>query len=258
MKIARLKIALADLKPLIWRHLEVPADTTLHGLHKCIQAAFGWSDSHLHAFDIDGAHFSPPDPESALKVLDSRKQPLGELEGKVEAFTYTYDFGDDWVHEIFIEAWPQAEPGINYPRCLGGQRACPPEDCGGQPGYEDLLEALGDPKHERHQELTGWLAEIYEGDSKGWQAELFDLAAVNAELKRLRLPKAKAGPGPWAKGVRKGSTPRRVVDEDAGDEIIKGMMADLEGVQMTPELEAIMNQVKKNQASLAKGRTKKK
>lgn len=243
MGILRLKVTLAEIQPPVWRRVEVPADLTLHGLHKVIQAAFGWSGTHLHEFNVQGVRLAPPDPDSADRVVDSRKQPLAAFEGKVQAFDYTYDFGDDWGHHIEIEAWTQAETGVSYPRCLDGTRACPPEDCGGPPGYEDLLSALGDPKHERHEELTEWLAEIYDGNRLGWKPEAFDLAETNAALKRLRLPKPQVGAGPWAKVTSKG--PKPLVGHVERDEILEGMMAELKGVKMTPELEKIFKDMAK-------------
>lgn len=192
MKVVRLKATLQDIQPAIWRRLEVPASLSLHGLHKVLQAAFGWSDRHLHEFQVQGVRLALPDPEADGRVLDSRKRALADLEGKVQAFEYTYDFGDDWVHQIEIEAWAESEPRSIYPWCLDGARACPPEDCGGPPGYEELCQALADPKHERHQELKAWMSEIDEGDKLGWVPEVFDLAGTNRVLGKLRLPKPKA------------------------------------------------------------------
>jgi hypothetical protein len=90
--------------------------------------------------------------------------------------SYTYDFGDNWEHTIQIEKVVDAEPGIRYPRCIDGKRACPPEDCGGAWGYGDFLKAIQDPKHSEHEEMTEWIGGEFD-------PEEFDLAAVNNGLR---------------------------------------------------------------------------
>lgn len=230
-RILRLKASIQGTQPPIWRRLELSADLSLHGLHQVLQDAFGWSNTHLHAFDVAGQRLAPPDPESGTEILDSRKQPLADFEGRVDCFHYNYDFGDDWLHSLKIEAWADAVPGVHYPRCIAGARACPPEDCGGPPGYEDLLKALGDAKHERHEELKEWVGDYFD-------PKCFDVAEVNASLKRLRLPKPKESPGPWIKAMAAG--PKPVVDDREYPGIVESMLADLKGVKMTPELEKLM------------------
>lgn len=230
MKILRLHISLNGIKPAIWRRLEIPADLSLHGLHQCIQAAFGWGDEHLHAFDINGLCFAAPNPDGELDDLDSRKQPLWELEGKFKSFGYTYDFGDDWEHKIKIEDWAESDPTAIYPRCTGGANACPPEDCGGEPGYEELLAALADPKHERHAEMKEWLEEVFD-------PKAFDLAQTNAALKRLKLKALKPSKIP---------SPLFNVKSPLGAEGIRAirdlMKQELKnaGPAMTPELEKML------------------
>ncbi len=93
--------------------------------------------------------------------------------------TYIYDFGDDWLHQIVVEQIGEPDPKLTYPNCIEGKRACPPEDCGGPPGYERLLEILGDPKHEEHDDMVDWLG-------KKFDAEKLDLARANKELRKLR------------------------------------------------------------------------
>jgi hypothetical protein len=138
-KVLVLKVTLRGSKPPIWRRLEVASSTTLDELHTVIQAAFGWENYHLHVFETaDGRQYGDPDPEldfrSEYGVRLTRVAPVGAK------LRYTYDFGDDWEHVVEVEKSLPAEPAAAYPRCVGGRRAAPPEDCGGIWGYQDLLE----------------------------------------------------------------------------------------------------------------------
>jgi len=152
----RVKITLRGSKPPIWRRLEIPSGVTLDQLHEIIQRAFGWDGSHLWAFETRAGTYGIPDPEfghrsaTAATLADLAKR-------KGSRLRYVYDFGDDWVHDIEVEAVLPAEPGVAYPRCVTGRRACPPEDCGGIWGYAQLLDVLADPSHEDHQNMLEWL-----------------------------------------------------------------------------------------------------
>src|SRR5262249_26380072 len=152
----RLRVALKGGGPPVWRRLEVPADLTLARLHDVLQTSFGWTDVHLHMFETGRGRFGRPDgslgfSSYARATLDSVVARAGDK------ISYTYDFGDDWHHVIKVEQVMPSEPGITYPRCTGGRRACPPEDCGGIWGYAWLLEVLANPAHEEHAERLGWL-----------------------------------------------------------------------------------------------------
>jgi hypothetical protein len=155
--VLQVKISLlGSSKPPVWRRLLVPADIRLDRLHGVIQAAMGWEDYHMHAFSDGSCEYGLADPE--LGHRDERKATLGRLlKREGERMRYTYDFGDDWEHEIVVEKVLAAEPGVRYPVCVAGKGACPPEDCGGVWGYEDLCEALANPAHEQHQEMLEWL-----------------------------------------------------------------------------------------------------
>lgn len=227
MKILRLHISLNGIKPSIWRRLEIPADLSLHGLHQCIQATFDWSNTHLYGFEVENLRFALPDPDGNL---DSRKQPLWGLAEKVKFFGYTYDFGDDWEHKIKIEDWAESDPTVIYPRCMAGANACPPEDCGGAPGYEELLAVLADPKHERHAEMKEWLGEAFDPKAS-------DLARTNAALKRLKFKALK--PSKISSPLSEVKSPIRA----KGIRAIRGMMKqELKnaGPAMTPELEKML------------------
>ncbi len=153
------KITLQDIKPAIWRRIQVP-DCTLDEFHAFIQAAFGWSNCHLHDFEIDSVRYSEPsDDDFGEDAEDERGVCLSQLlpkSAKRAKWIYTYDFGDGWRHEVVFEKFPPHDPKAKYPLCLEGERACPPEDCGGPWGYAEIVEAMADPKHERHEELLEW------------------------------------------------------------------------------------------------------
>lgn len=155
--IARLHIALADTDPLIWRRVEVPVDANLKMLHDVIQGAMGWLDCHLWEFEAEARRFGLPDPAWDNDLLAARNTKLKALLDRgVRQFLYTYDMGDNWEHVITVEAIENGQPGIKYPRYVEGERRAPPEDCGGTPGFEAFLEAIADPKHSEHHEVSEW------------------------------------------------------------------------------------------------------
>jgi hypothetical protein len=162
--IARLKITLDDVKPTVLRRIEVPFDMRLDRLHLTIQAAMGWTNSHLYEIRAGDVGWSTPLPDAdwADDFLDARKARLTDVLAEIGTKTlrYLYDFGDGWEHTIKVECHADPEPGALYPRLIEASGRCPPEDVGGPFGYADLLEAISDPKHERHAELMEWI----EGD----------------------------------------------------------------------------------------------
>ena len=190
-----LRITLVETAPPIWRDLLVPGTASFLDLHAAIQLAFPWTNSHLHQFTAKGERISDRRFEFDVPVRDERRLLLKNVVRKVgDEFTYDYDFGDDWRHHVVVTEVRPGTTGARSPkfRCLGGARACPPDDCGGTPGYEDLLVALADPKHERHQELTGWLRS-YRAELAGYDRRFrgpfvpsdFDVAAADRALSRL-------------------------------------------------------------------------
>ena len=217
--IYELRITLKGTKPPIWRRVAVPAAITLGQLHQVIQIAMGWTDSHLHHFVLRDESLKPSKDEMARAMRSMlegdddaadavfsrvrgeryfvpKRTPFGddtELDGEDEdavtlaelcpkpksKLTYEYDFGDGWEHVMEVQKIVEAEGSVEYPVCLAGKGACPPEDCGGVWGYYDLLDALADPKHERHDELLEWLGGPFD-------PKLFDLDEVNQVLAQLR------------------------------------------------------------------------
>jgi len=179
-RVYQLKVTLRDIRPPIWRRIQVTSDITLFDLHGILQVVMGWYGGHLHEFDVFGDTYGDPQ-DAEGEVLDERKVTLCKLiTGEKEKFHYMYDFGDSWEHEILVEKILPAEKGIQYPVCLTGKRACPPEDCGGTSGYEELLEILNDPSHPKHEDMFNWLP----GD---FDSEKFDLESVNRRLRGSRL-----------------------------------------------------------------------
>jgi Plasmid pRiA4b ORF-3-like protein len=163
--IARLKMTLNEVTPAVLRRVEVPFDIRLDRLHLTIQAAMGWTNSHLYEIRAGGVGWSTPYPDQdwASDFLDARKAKLGDVLEDVGTKTlkYLYDFGDGWEHTIKVERLIDPEPGILYPRLIEAKGRCPPEDVGGPCGYGEFLEAIADPKHERHRELKEWFADDF-------------------------------------------------------------------------------------------------
>jgi Plasmid pRiA4b ORF-3-like protein len=188
-EIYQLKVILLGTSPPIWRRLLVPADLTLAQLHDVLQAAMGWQECHMHEFSVGGRHFGRPNPEDRLMgmppVENERTVRLSRVLGRVGAKAiYTYDFGDSWEHGIVLEKRLCADPTLTYPVCTGGELACPPEDCGGIGGFYDLLDALGDPTHDQHDELHDWVGDDYDPDA-------FSIDDMNRMLSPLRRRRVK-------------------------------------------------------------------
>lgn len=178
----RLRVELLGSDPLIWRRLLVPAEIKLPKLHQCLQLVMGWTNSHLHQFEAADHTYGIRDPEwSDLEMLDERPVRLCDVIDEAHReLRYEYDFGDGWEHRIVLE---QAEPPkefMRYPLCTAGERACPPEDVGGIPGYGQFFKAIADPQDEQHAEYLLWVGGVF--DPEG-----FDLNAVNRALRRARL-----------------------------------------------------------------------
>ena len=177
-EIYQLKITLRGIKPPIWRRIAVAGDIKLDKLHKVLQLSMGWYDYHLHEFRIHGICYAVPHAEANPNDRNERRVPLNTVIHNVgERFDYTYDFGDSWEHSILVEKIEPPQPDIRYPVCLGGKRACPPEDCG---SYENFLAALNDPNHEEHEEFVEWIGGSFD-------PEEFDIEKVNKSLKAERF-----------------------------------------------------------------------
>jgi transcriptional regulator with XRE-family HTH domain len=168
----RFRIALQAIAPAVWRRIEVPGNYSFWDLHVAIQDAMGWHDCHLHSFRVldpesgREAEIGIPDEDFFPGIRQIRagwQVPLGAwLRRPGDRAVYTYDHGDDWRHDVELESIDPPQPRTTYPRCVDGARACPPEDCGGVPGYEDLLRVLADPSDEQHVSMLEWLGDPYD------------------------------------------------------------------------------------------------
>lgn len=178
--IYQLKIILKDFRPPIWRRVQVTSDTTLGKLHQIIQSVMGWTNSHLHAFLVQGVEYGQPQPEYDFNVRNERTVKLSSVvTGEKFKFLYTYDMGDSWEHEILVEKALPADPQMRYPVCLTGKRACPPEDCGGVWGYAEFLEAIQQLDHPEHESMLEWIGGTFDPSA-------FNLDEVNQQLKQIR------------------------------------------------------------------------
>lgn len=161
--IYQLKVVLEDIRPQIWRRIQVAGSTTLVQLHQILQLAMGWEDYHLHRFSLG--------EDESLRL----EQII--LDESLTSF-YVYDFGDEWVHQITVEKILPMQSEQPYPNCLAGKRACPPEDCGGSWGYAALLKVLKNPRHPDYRERKEWVG-------RKFAPKAFDLDEVNKQLRSV-------------------------------------------------------------------------
>ncbi|MFR9803782.1 plasmid pRiA4b ORF-3 family protein [Pseudonocardia sp. RS010] len=156
-KIFELEIVLAGVQPAVRGRVQVPGEIDLAVLHEVVQSVMGWTNSHLHEFEIAGRRYGIPDPDwPSQHVTDEARAKLFRLVKPGDGFGYVYDFGDIWAHEIAVEKVLAAEAGVRYPRGVSGQGACPPEDVGGVWGYEEFQAVMADPAHPDHAERLEW------------------------------------------------------------------------------------------------------
>jgi hypothetical protein len=165
-QIARIRITLEDMKPAIWRRVELPATNSLKTLHLAIQACMLFENYHLFRFDVGDAAYGirfDDDDAFMIRTRDAANMRIGKLiERGITSFTYTYDFGDDWRHRIEIEEITPAIPGIDYPRFVDGERRAPPEDVGGTPGFEEFLNAMAKPRHPERASMVQWYGSVFD------------------------------------------------------------------------------------------------
>jgi hypothetical protein len=162
-RVYQFQITLKGIQPPIWRRIQVK-DCTLDKFHEHIQTSMGWTNSHLHRFEIGGVCYG--DPELLCEGFQGEEPPVNSLRIKISKivpadgrrfrFDYEYDFGDRWRHAIQFEGCLRADKGVRYPQCVEGQRACPPEDVGGTDGYYEYLTTLSDPDDKDWEEMSEW------------------------------------------------------------------------------------------------------
>ena len=175
----QLRIELVGAEPPIWRRVLVPGSVRLSKLRAMLQAAIGWTDSHLHCFRIGDRLYGTRFPDPLPDEIDEKTATVDQALRGVDRFVYEHDFGDGWEHEVTIESRPRRPNGLKCAVCVDGQNACPPEDSGGVHGYALMLDALADPSHEDHAMYLEWLDGPFD-------AEAFDLTAINVALQRVR------------------------------------------------------------------------
>jgi hypothetical protein len=178
--IYQIKVTIQDSEPPIWREIQVRSHITLYKVQRILQVVMGWKDTHLHQFVIDGTCYGQSHPEYGLEMKTERRARLDELIPTENAsFIYEYNLDDSWLHEITVEKILEPTPGVHYPRCVAGDRACPPEECGGIRGYSDVLEILENPKDPDYEETLKWIG-------KDFDPTAFDIEEVNRHLKSIR------------------------------------------------------------------------
>jgi len=175
----QLRITLVDVEPTVWRRILMPAAVRVAKLHDIFQAAMGWTNSHLHSFEIGGAGYGMHFEDFPEDEIDEKQVTVLRAVGEHRRFSYEYDFGDSWEHEVVVEDFVRIPLGLKHAVCVDGQNACPPEDCGGAGGYAELLEVLANPEHEEHAHFMSWVGGTFD-------ATFFDLAGVNVALQHVR------------------------------------------------------------------------
>ena len=191
------KTELLGITPVIWRRIEVPSSYRFWDLHVAIQDAMGWMDCHLHEFTIERRRGATPiaiglpEDEFDYEVMPGWEVPVSRhFSQPDDECLYRYDFGDGWAHRVVLEDVHPLQRGVKYPVCTDGERACPPEDCGGIPGYYNLLAILADPEHQEHEEMITWLSS--HGDYWPYHPARFERDRVTFDNPKKRLRNIKA------------------------------------------------------------------
>ncbi|CAN5640395.1 plasmid pRiA4b ORF-3 family protein [soil metagenome] len=168
--------------PKVWRRILVPATIKLSLLHVVLLRAMGWGGGHMHEFTFAHGSYARVEPGMDLPfdVQDESRVSLRTaLRGSL-TFTWVYDYGDNWQHKVKVERAADMGVALNHPLCITGQGACPPDDVGGVPGFEEFVQAMGDPAHPEHDELTGWYGRPFDPVA-------FSVADVQERLDEIKL-----------------------------------------------------------------------
>lgn len=192
--VARIRIALNDIEPEIWRRVAVPLDFNLKGLHDVIQAVMAWQDCHLFEFTVGAKVYGLPDSEWDYR-RKSYKAKLAKLATFVAQgvgdFCYVYDMGDNWEHSITIEAIEPVDATQKYPRFIDGARRAPPEDVGGVPGYYEFIDAISKPRHREHKRMLEWYGRPYDPDDIDALSIRRRLGDIAKRRRAIKLPYSK-------------------------------------------------------------------
>jgi len=180
MEVYVIKVTLLDTNPPVWRRVLVHRDTTLRNLHKTLQTVMGWTNSHLHQFVFKRQRYADPKHGLGAGIIDENRTRLGDLICTPGArLLYEYDFGDSWQHELLLEEVLLGDESFRQ-NCVAGDRNCPPEDCGGSPGFSELLKVLQDSTHTEHEDIKEWVGEDF-------APEYFTVDEINRKLRRRKL-----------------------------------------------------------------------
>jgi len=182
-RLYQFKVTLLNLDPPIWRRIQMK-NGSVDKLHEGIQTAMGWTNSHLHRFEIQGIVCGDPEllcdnPDSFVGTnsVETMVSDIVPQSGARFQFLYEYDFGDRWRHDVLFEGCLRSDQGVRYPLCPEGERACPPEDVGGVSGYEEFVEVIADPSHPEHEEWMTWAGGEFDPTR-------FDPKAATKEMQR--------------------------------------------------------------------------
>ena len=181
METYQILISLKDSEPKIWRRILISSELSLSDFHKVIQSTMGWTNSHLHQFVKNKTFYTVRMRDDysweEMNNVDYKGMKVSDLlVNENDTTIYEYDFGDGWMHDITLEKKISNDPEIIYPTCLTGKMNCPPEDCGGVWGYENLLEIVKDPEHEEYEEYMEWLGGAFD-------PKYFNKDEINKRLK---------------------------------------------------------------------------
>ena len=175
----RLRIQLRDVEPVVWRRVLVPGSVRMAKLAYMLIAAMGWNNSHLHAFEVSGKRYGMHFDDWPDDEIDEKAVTVLQALRDERRFVFDYDFGDNWEHDVVVEELTWSYFGLKYAVVLDGENACPPDDVGGDSGYADFLEAIGDPAHEEHEDYVEWIGGPFDPSE-------FDLAGANALCQKVR------------------------------------------------------------------------
>jgi Plasmid pRiA4b ORF-3-like protein len=176
----QLRVELRDVTPKVWRKVLVPTSVRLDRLADMLLAAMGWTNSHLHCFEVRETRYGVQFDEYPEGEVDETSVTVLAALRDVGRFEFEYDFGDGWTHDVDVEARLESTLGLKHAVCVDGANACPPEDCGGPSGFEYFLEVLTDPTHEEHENYVRW------NGGATFDRSAFDLVSANAALQKVR------------------------------------------------------------------------
>lgn len=179
----QIKITLRDSQPAIWRRILVSGDMTFRVFHRVLQEVMGWENAHSHRFTFKKQDYGRQDDDAKIKN-DAAMKLSAAITGKGQCFIYEYDFGDSWEHYCIVEKVLTHDDSKTVALCIDGERACPPEDVGGIPGYQEFLDAACHPNHISHKEMMDWVGGAFDPAA-------FDLNNVNKRLQRITRTKCK-------------------------------------------------------------------